>query len=316
MADPVRRWVKSEGNIDRTRRNVRDNHVLIELGANFCRVFDRMAPRGADMQQAEDFRLESRNLAALLEGIGDKDFDRPTLFKDWTIDHVIGHLHMFNVAARATLESEAEFQVIFAPIAAGLAKSHTFLERQFPWLDGLRGRALFENWRAGAEQTADAYAAADPKQRVSWAGPQMSALSSITARQMETWAHGHEVFDVLGVRRVETDSIRNIAHLGVSTFGWTFVNRGLSVPDPAPFVQLTGPSGAVWEWNTPQDDNAVRGPAVAFAQVVTQTRNIGETDLMVTGQTARDWMRMAQCFAGPPHDPPATGQRFLEQDKG
>ena len=263
------------------------------------------------MKQAEDFRQESRALAAILEPLGDKEFDQPTLFKGWTIDHVIGHLHMFNAAATATLESDAAFQVIFAPIAAGLAGGQSMLETQFPWLDGLTGRALFDAWQNGAEHCADAYAKADPKARVAWAGPQMSALSSITARQMETWAHGQEVFDVLGVKRVERDRIRNIAHLGVSTFGWTFLNRGVAVPDVAPFVKLTGPSGVEWEWNTPQESNVVQGSAVEFAQVVTQTRNVAETSLTVIGKDADVWMQMAQCFAGPPIDPPIPGARFI-----
>ena len=38
----------------------------------------------------------------------------------------------------------------------------------------------------------------------------MSARSSISARLMETWAHGQAVYDRLGVVRVDTDRIRNI----------------------------------------------------------------------------------------------------------
>jgi len=269
-----------------------------------------MQARGQTLQQAEDFRQESRALATLLEPLRDADFDQPTLFRGWSIDHVIGHLHLFNAAAATTLQSDAAFQEIFAPIEAGLLAGQPLLDMQFPWLDGLRGRALFEAWRDTAEATADAYASADPKQRVKWAGPDMSALSSITARQMETWAHGQEVFDALGQTRKEQDRIRNIAHLGVATFGWTFANRGLPVPDPAPYVQLTGPSGANWDWNQPQDDNAIRGTAVDFAKVVTQVRNVAETDLVVVGHGAQNWMAMAQCFAGPPVDPPAPGTRY------
>lgn len=264
------------------------------------------------MQQAEDFRQESRALANVLSPLGDADFDEPTLFKGWTIDDVIGHLHMFNVAAEKTLESADAFQSFFAPIVADLGAGKTLLETQFPWLDGLRGRALFETWQTGAERVADAYANADPKHRVKWAGPDMSALSSITARQMETWAHGQEVFDLLGVVRDEKDRIRNIAHLGVSTFGWTFINRRKTVPEPAPFVQLTGPSGAVWEWNTPQAENAVRGSAVEFAQVVTQVRNVADTGLESIGHVAVTWMEIAQCFAGQPETPPAKGARHLK----
>jgi uncharacterized protein (TIGR03084 family) len=261
------------------------------------------------MQQAQDFLDESNALALILQPLSDTDFDMPTLFKGWSIDDVIGHLHMFNVAALETLREDSAFATFFAPIAAEMAAGKSMVQSQYPWLDGLRGRALFEQWHATVAKVAQAYGDADPKRRLKWAGPDMSALSCITARQMETWAHGQEIFDALGQDRIEQDRIRNIVHLGVSTFGWTFINRGLEVPDPAPFVRLTGPSGAVWNWNTPQDENAVHGDAVGFAQVVTQVRNVAETNLKTSGQTAADWMAMAQCFAGAPNDPPAKGTR-------
>ncbi|WP_027236668.1 TIGR03084 family metal-binding protein [Leisingera caerulea] len=262
------------------------------------------------MQQAEDFRAESRALAAILEDLPEAEFHRTTQFKDWTIDHVLGHLHLFNAAAEASLQGEEAFAAFIAPVLQDMQAGKSILECQFPWLNGLSGRALFQAWRQGAERCADAYAAADPKGRLKWIGPDMSALSAITARQMETWAHGQEVFDLLGLQRQEQDRIRNIAHLGVATYGWSFANRGLDVPEPAPFVQLTGPSDAVWEWNEPQGGNFVKGSAVEFAQVVTQVRNAADTSLQVAGATAQKWMRIAQCFAGPPETPPGKGSRF------
>ncbi|WP_027243298.1 TIGR03084 family metal-binding protein [Leisingera daeponensis] len=263
------------------------------------------------MQQAEDFRAESRALAAILADLPEAAFHKATQFKDWTIDHVLGHLHLFNAAAEASLQGEDAFAAFIAPVLQDMQAGRTILECQFPWLGGLSGRALFHAWREGAERCADAYAAADPKRRLKWIGPDMSALSAITARQMETWAHGQEVFDLLGLQRQDHDRIRNIAHLGVATYGWSFANRGLQVPEPAPFVQLTGPSGAVWEWNEPQDGNSVKGSAVEFAQVVTQVRNAGDTSLQAEGAAAQEWMRIAQCFAGPPETPPGKGSRFI-----
>ncbi len=261
------------------------------------------------MQQAEDFREESQALAKVLESLSEADFDQPTQFKGWSIDDVVGHLHMFNVAALKSLEGDAAFDAFFAPIAAMLAEGKTLREAQYPWLDGLRGRALMADWQTTCETLADAFSTTDPKARLKWAGPEMSALSSVTARQMETWAHGQEVFDTLGLTRIEQDRIRNIAHLGVATYGWTFVNRAETVPEPAPHVRLTGPSGAIWEWNTPQEDNAVIGSAVEFAQVVTQVRSVQDTTLQTRGPAAQRWMDIAQCFAGPPEDPPAPGTR-------
>ena len=263
------------------------------------------------MQQANDFLAECNSLVELLHHHPDSIFDRVTLFKGWTINDVIGHLHMFNVAARLTLEDDQKFADFFAPVSADLKAGKSMLDAQNVWLDGLAGLALFDVWRSECKALTELYATTDPKRRIKWAGPDMSARSSITARQMETWAHGQEIFDCLGESREDTDGIKNIAHLRVSTFGWTFVNRGEEVPEPAPHVVLTAPSGAIWEWNTPQDDNRVSGSATGFCQTVAQTRNVADTDLKLTGDIATRWMAIAQCFAGKPNDPPAPGQRHV-----
>jgi len=263
-----------------------------------------------NLQQADDFREESRALALLLEPLAESDFDTPTLFKRWTINDILGHLHLFNVAAQRTLEGREDFKAWIGPMLEQMSRGSGMLEVQRPWLNGLAGRALFDAWLACADRLAVAYGDADPKQRVMWAGPDMSVMSCITARQMETWAHGQAVFDVLGIDRIEHDRIRNIAHLGVGTFGWTFVNRGEAVPQSAPHVHLTGPSGAVWQWNEPQSGNAVQGSAVDFSRVVTQVRNVADTALQTSGETAQRWMALAQCFAGSAVAPPPAGTRY------
>ncbi len=142
----------------------------------------------------------------------------------------------------------------------------------------------------------DVLAALTADTRLPWFGPDMGAWMFATARQMETWAHGHEVFDVLGVLRAPTDRLRNIAEIGVRTYGWTFSNRGVPLPGPAPFVRLDAPSGAVWTWNDVSEDNRVEGVALDFCQVVTQVRNVADTGLRVVGTPAQAWMRFAQCF--------------------
>ncbi|QBF30554.1 TIGR03084 family metal-binding protein [Thalassococcus sp. S3] len=261
------------------------------------------------MQQAEDFRRETDALANILANLSEDAFELETQFKAWMIGDVIGHLHMFNVAAEVTLKGPKTFNTFFTPFQQALERGSTFVEAQRPWLGALKGTELFETWLSTAHRVADLYAKADPKQRVAWAGPDMSALSSISARQMETWAHGQEVFDVLGRERYETDRIRNIVHLGAATFGWSFINRDLVVPQNVPHLRLSAPSGAIWTWNKPSRHNVIEGPAVAFAQVVTQVRNIADVDLDVTGETAHRWMEIAQCFAGAPSDPPVPGSR-------
>jgi len=130
-----------------------------------------------------------------------------------------------------------------------------------------------------------------------------------TARLMETWAHGQEVYDLVGATREPTDRLKHVATLGVKTFGWTFANRKLSPPGPPPYVRLVAPSGAVWEWGEPSEAERVLGPALDFCLVVTQARNVADTALEVTGPVATRWMSIAQCFAGGAVDPPPPGTR-------
>jgi len=262
--------------------------------------------------QPHDFRQESEALYALLEGRPAAKLALATQFKAWLIEDVIAHLHLSNHAADLSLRDPEGFQAMLlrARQQSGAA-NRSPREMAIEDLAGLAGRELLEAWRAGSHELAEHFEAVDPHARVPWAGPDMSARSSITARLMETWAHGQAVYDRLGVVRVDGDRIHNIAVLGVNTFGWTYRNRGLDVPGSVPHIRLDAPSGARWEWNAEVETDLVQGVASEFCQVVTQTRALSDTSLRVEGPIATEWMGMAQCFAGPPEEPPKPGTRFV-----
>ena len=261
---------------------------------------------------AADFKDESEALYGLLEPLSEDDLFRPTRFKDWSPNDVVGHLHLWNVAADLSYTDEAGFEALMADLLPKIIGGQSHVEVTTEWLDGLKGRELLEAWRNFYLPMSEHFAKADPKARVKWAGPDMSVRSSITARLMETWSHGQAVYDLLGVKRVNTDRIKNIAVLGVNTFGWTFKNRKLELPGEPPYVKLGAPSGAVWEWNEPNGENFVEGSAEEFCQVVTQSRALGDTSLQVVGDPATQWMTIAQCFAGQPETPPEAGWRKRE----
>ena len=260
------------------------------------------------MQQALDFRDESDALAAVLDGRTEADWERPTLFKGWTPNDAVRHLHFWNRGADLALTDPDEFQALrrrFREAAA--AANHRAAEAA--GVGGLGGRALLDAWRGFYREMADRWQEVDPRTRVKWVGPDMSARSSITARLMETWSHGQAIFDLFGLVREEHDRIRNVVVLGVNTWGWTWAVRGREPPGPMPRLRLTAPSGAVWEFGEDDGENRIEGPAVAFAQVVAQTRNVADTGLRVTGPVAEAWMANAQCFAGGPETPPPPGAR-------
>ena len=265
---------------------------------------------GITMQQAYDYLAEVDELSNLLRDQLESIFFKKTLFKSWTVNDVIGHLYMFDLAALKSLQNEDEFVKIYSNVSSHLDQGMSLLESQYPFLNELSGKNLFERWYGNSRKLGAAFAHADPSVRLKWFGPEMSAKSSITARQMETWAHGQEIFDVLGVERTAHDRIKNICHLGVATFGWSFTNRGLKVPDHVPYVRLISPSGKIWEWGDSLSPSSIKGKASEFAEVVTQVRNVQDTGLASEGAIAKKWMKIAQCFAGQPENPPAKGSRF------
>ncbi|HVZ10463.1 MAG TPA: maleylpyruvate isomerase family mycothiol-dependent enzyme [Rhodopila sp.] len=212
--------------------------------------------------------------------------------------------------ATASAEGPIAFDRLNAEIRALRDGGMTRLQETRYRLGHLTGQRLRQQWHGSVLALCERLATLPTSTRLKWTGPDMGLRMFTTARQMETWAHGQEVFDVLGRTRRPTDRLRNIAEIGVRTYGWTFANRGLQEPGPPPYVRLTAPSGGIWEWNPLATNDRIEGDALDFCQVVTQVRNVSDTALCVIGAAAHSWMQIAQCFAGPPEEPPMPGTRF------
>ncbi len=264
------------------------------------------------MQQARDFLSESEALEQLIAPLQEADFKQSTRFKSWTFETILRHLHFWNHMANLALTSPVDFQAELKPAMEAIMAGKTLPEIEllkFPVADF----DLLSLWKSGFRQLALAYGETDPVERVAWVGPSMSARSSVTARQMETWAHGQAIADELGVEREEDDRIRNIVVLGVNTFGWSFKVRDMPIPHEQPFLILTAPSGQEWRFGSSNSQYRIIGLAHEFAQVVTQTRNVGDTQLVCEGEIAELWMRNAQCFAGGAVKPPEPGERQINK---
>ncbi len=262
------------------------------------------------LTQADDLLAETKAIATMLAPYADEQFDSVTLFKDWTINQILCHLHVWNRAAWMSYSEPEHFDAYMKGIFdAGKAK-RSMRDFELEHSDGQRGKALVRAWLDYTETMCAGFRSADPAKRVKWAGPDMSVRSSVSARLMETWSHAQAIYDVLGLQRQSTDAIRNIVVLGINTYGWTFRNRKLEVPQPIPAVRLISPSGEEWTFNDGETSALVSGTAEEFCQVVTQVRNVADTSLEVTGKNAQDWMSIAQCFAGPPNEPPKVGSRI------
>jgi uncharacterized protein (TIGR03084 family) len=262
---------------------------------------------------AVDFQDEVDALHALLATLPDDDWERPTRFKSWTVNDIVQHLHEGDLLAASSVAGADAFAQMRAETQASRDSGLTRVEITRQRLGHLTGRRLLERWRAQAIELCGRLSTMPVETRLKWAGPDMGVRMFTTARQMEVWAHGQAIYDLQGVARTPTDRLRNIAEIGVRTYGWTFANRSRPPPGPIPQVRLTAPSGAIWQWGEPSPSNSIEGDALEFCQVVTQVRNIADTGLRTSGEPARIWMSLAQCFAGPPEDPPQPGTRRTSQ---
>ena len=265
------------------------------------------------IQQVDDLRAEAAELHRLLAGLSDSDWPRATQFKAWTIDDIVRHLHMGDTMALASASDPADFARLMADIQERRKEASSRIEETRQRLGGLGGKALLERWRTTLERLCGVLADKPVDARLKWSGPDMGVRMFTTARQMEIWSHAQAIYDLLGIERPPAaPRLRNIAEIGVRTFGWAYRNRGLAVPQVVPSVRLATPFGETWEWNQPFPGESVHGDAIAFCQVVTQTRNVADTSLSVEGVQARHWMSIVQCFAGPPETPPAPGTRQMQ----
>lgn len=244
-----------------------------------------------------DLLAETRVLDAALSTLDDEGWNRLTPAAGWAVRDQISHLAYFDETARLAAVYPDRFRREAAElmaVGAGFPDQVAARYRRLP-VDELLG--WFHRAR---REFADVFVTLEPRTRLPWYGPEMSAASSATARIMETWAHGQDVLDALGLSREPTARLRHIAHLGVSTFGFTFRLHDREVPATPVRVELDAPDGSVWAWGPAEAADVVSGPALDFCLAVTQRRHVDDTALRVTGPIAAEWMSIAQAFAGAP----------------
>ena len=244
------------------------------------------------MQQiCDDLIAEHEALDAVVVAVD--DIDRPTPAEGWSVRDTISHLWFFDQRALMALADPDAFAADAERLMAVGIEASVEPGRSMTASD------LLGAWRRDRQSLVEAARQVDPATRVPWYGPSMSARSFITARLMETWAHGQDIVDVAPVDRPATDRLSHVAHLGVRARPYSYLVNGRDLPSTDVAVVLEAPSGARWTWGDPAGSEIVRGSAEEFCLVVTQRRHLLDTSLEVIGPAATEWMSIAQAFAGP-----------------
>src|SRR3984893_1206454 len=162
----------------------------------------------------DDLRAESDELDALVAPLADERWAAPTPAAGWTIAHQIGHLLWTDRGALVAVTDEDAFADV---VKTAVDDPIGFVNTAADELAAVPPAELLADWRLTRARLHDALLTVADRRKLPWLGPPLSGPSMATARLMETWAHGLDVADALGVTRPATARLRSIAHIGVRT---------------------------------------------------------------------------------------------------
>ncbi|WJR32690.1 TIGR03084 family metal-binding protein [Mycobacteroides immunogenum] len=255
-----------------------------------------------------DLQMETEDLKALITPMTSDQWALPTPAVGWNIAHQIAHLEAGDHGVLLSIRAPDAFAEY---VAEALVDPIGVIERQTADAANRPTEQLLAKWLAQHAELAEALRAYPVGQKIPWFGPPMSPTSMATARLMETWAHGRDVADALGVRRPAGWGLRHIANLGYRTRDFAFLINNLAPPTEAFRVEITAPDGDLWAWGPEDATQRVAGAAEDFCLLVTQRAHRDDLDVTAEGDDALRWLGIAQAFAGPP----GVGRRALRANQ-
>ena len=235
----------------------------------------------------EDLSGEGFELRQVVAGLSEAGWHEPTPAEGWDVAAQIAHLAWTDEAALAATEWVGGDPSRWDELVTEAIKNpEGYVDESALALAMMPATELLQHWDGVRGELAAALAAIPDGQTLPWFGPPMSPASMATARLMETWAHGLDVREALGLTYEPTDRIKHVCHLGNRTRDYSFGVHELTPPAEPFRVELTAPSGEQWEWGPEDAAQSVRGPAYDFARLVTQRIHRDDTALETTGDDA------------------------------
>src|SRR5689334_8510497 len=174
---------------------------------SFCPGWDA---RPMDLDEVlADLWAENTELDMVVAGLAADAWATPTPAEGWSIAHQIAHLAWTDEAALSAMTDRDEFQATLQRAAADPAG---YVDKGAAEGAALPTDQLLPYWRETRAELAEALKQVPAGEKIAWFGPPVSATSMATARLMETWAHGQDIHDGLGVSRQPSSRLRHVAH--------------------------------------------------------------------------------------------------------
>ncbi|MFF4603424.1 TIGR03084 family metal-binding protein [Streptomyces sp. NPDC001339] len=259
----------------------------------------------ASQNVLKDLATSADETDRMLTGLSDDQWARPTPAPGWTITHQVAHISfIFRLAGTA---------------AADPAAFRAMTEHAKGDFDGAVNAALadylpappqtvLERWRAERAAAIEALAAVPAGQLVPWLVNPLPPAVLASAGIMETFAHGQDIADALGIRREPTEWLRHLVGFAYLTRDFGYQSRGLTQPVEPFRWELDAPSGELWTHGPLDATQKITGPAHDLCLLVTRRRHRDDLALTATGRQADHWLDIAQAYRGPAGPGRAPGQ--------
>jgi len=252
-----------------------------------------------------DLAAEGDDIDRLVAGLTPEQWALPTPAEGWTIFDQISHLtFIFKLAGTAAADAEA-FQ---AMVAGAEDDFDGAVNRALELYRHLTPGELLEAWRVERAKCVAALAAVPADQVVPWLVNPLPPVILACAGIMESFGHGQDVFDALGVQREYTDRLTHLVVFSVIVWNFGYLSRGITPPDVQFRFEITAPSGELWAYGPADSPQKISGPAADFCLLVTRRRHRDDLDLTAVGAEADHWLDIAQAYRGPAGEGRRPGQ--------
>lgn len=229
-----------------------------------------------------DLVAEEQSLDQFLQKINPRDWNKTRVWHGWTVQEVVSHLasseeYAYNALAEggSRLSEVDDYGDIDDLNEAALQ----------PGLD-MRPQDVIEWWRGARAKVVEELSKLKPSDRVPWFHGDMSARSFATARLMENWAHGLDVYEAVNVEPEDTPRLRHIAWLGWKSLPHALSEAGIEYPEPV-HVVLMGPEYSKWSFGPEDSPNVIKGQAGEWCRLAVGRINRDDIEtLRVEGELA------------------------------
>jgi uncharacterized protein (TIGR03084 family) len=237
-------------------------------------------------------------LDGLLVDLDERGWQRPSPCEGWTVADVV--LHLAQTDELAIASAHGKLTEAIAELAGGqepAANVDVGADRLVSRERGQPGAAVGARWRANATELRRVLADAEPSRRVTWVAGELSTRTLATTRLAEAWIHTGDVGEALGRVPPPTERLRHVARLAWRTLPYAFARADRELSGPVAF-ELTGPSGAAWEF-VPDEPaiTFIRGDGVELCLVAARRVDPGDTSLQGEGPDAEAVLDLVRTYA-------------------